>query len=138
MQRLGWMLMGLSLGCADRAVDPEGREAESDVEIDDDDDTDVPCDSTEGELSGRILQAWDANETPSPNAYLTATAESDGEAKVIIADEQGHFLEHLPADTYDVIARDHDACSSDVMVIELNACANVVETFRLYCDDGDG
>ena len=29
MQRLGWVLMGLSLGCADRAVDPEGREAEA-------------------------------------------------------------------------------------------------------------
>jgi len=128
---MGWILLGFSLGCADKAVDPEGREPESDVPIDEDDDTEEPCESTEGELSGRILRAWSADESPSPDAQLTATPKSDEASILILADEQGRFSALLPADSYDIIAQDDDSCTSEVLALDLRACANIVETFRL-------
>ena len=135
MRNLALMLVGFGLGCADTAVDPEGREAQSDIEIDEDD-TDVPCESGEGELSGRILRAFGADETPAPNAQLKATPEGDEQPIVILADGQGRFSTSIPADAYDVIAEE-SSCFSESKRIELNACDNIVETFRLVdCFDG--
>ena len=150
MRPLLWIPLIVGLNCADRAVDPDpdgdgnrlaevanafvGNDADADA------DADVDCRHDDGEISGQVMRAypWEADESPAPNARVSATP-STGEAPITIpTDGNGQFSVSLPADTYDVVASGDGSCFSESTSIVVDPCDVIIRVFKLTeCYDGD-
>ena len=130
MQHLIWLSSLLCFACADTAVDPDKADREADVTTDDDDNGVDGCDSTEGEMAGRVLMATGGEETAVANADVVATPTQGGLEIRLITDANGLFASALPAGEYTIKAN-AQGCFSDDLYVYLEPCSNIVETLRI-------
>ena len=138
MQMLLWMPLLAWLNCADRAVDPEPDEYDS--EADTDDDGDDNCGYQDGEIIGQVMEAypWGAVETPAPSAQIFAAPNSGEDTINLTTDDNGQFSLSLPADTYTVFATDGGSCESEPETIVVDPCDVIIKVFKLVeCAAGD-